>query len=1308
MPPEGSEEQEECSDNVNEQQTSKRQRVELQGEFHKIKPPHFDGEQEEAAEAWLINMNKYFQLYEYDHNLKARLAIFQLQGKATLWWEEVKIVKGVTEQTVTWDNFQKYFKERYLTERFYDEKAREFHDLRLGQQTMDEFVTRFTSLLRYVPYIREEKAKVQRFVSSLPPYMRERIEFDNPKSMDEVIRKARICYQQSRQKGETAGKKWNEKRGFKPMGNNKGNRNSGSKGNGKGLNSRISVRTAPKFRLNNESKGSEQQARLDNEGTTRPPVQCWGCGGPHYIKNCPQRKGTEQLSQIHEASTVGEIGRSIPRINVALEDRQVEYQPTMVEFEGNISNLTVSVLIDPGATLSYVSPKIVERCKLQSTKFKNPWLVQLATGAKRRVVAKIKDCSFTIAGQTVTADLNVLPLGSYDILIGMDWLEKHWSLVDCKTKIIYFRDPLGNKQEMQGIKRPVQVRPITANQLVKCVRKGCQIYAVQVGYADSKNKTAILNNILVIQEFTDVFPEEIPGLPPKRNIDFTIELVPGAAPVSRAPYRMSVPELTELKMQLQELLDKNYIRPSVSPWGAPMLFVKKKDGTFRMCIDYRQLNKLTIKNKYPLPRIDELFDQVKGATMFSKIDLRSGYHQIRIKDEDIAKTTFRTRYGHYEFVVLPFGLTNAPATFMCLMNNIFHQYLDRFVLIFIDDILVYSCTIEEHQEHLRKVLQTLREHQLYAKLSKCDFFKEEVQYLGHVITKEGIVVDPEKIKAIMDWPVPKDVADVRSFMGLAGYYRRFVEGFSRVAFPITSLQKKRKTFHWTPNCQKSFEQLKHLLTTAPILRIADPDKDYVVCTDASKEGVGGVLMQEGKVVAYESRKLKEHEQKYSAYDLELTAVIHALKMWRHYLVGRKFLLLTDHHSLTNYFSQPTLNARQARWVDFLSGFDFEINHLQGKENRVADALSQKVQHLYEVSVSGWRSPILEMVKEASRQDVNYQQLKLQLQQSDNVSNQPGYELDDAGMIHFKQRLYVPNQDKIKNLIMDEFHVSHYAGHPGYQKMMTAIRKDYFWPGMKKKIAEYLARCLECQQIKAEHQHPAGLLQPLPIPEWKWEIISMDFITGLPKTKKNNDSIMVVVDKLRKAAHFIPVQSTYKATQIAHVFMQNVFRLHGLPKTIISDRDVKFTSAFWRTLFADLGTQLNFSTAYHPQTDGQKERVNQVVEDMLRAYVMQQPTLWEEYLHLVEFAYNNGYHTSTQMSPFEVKPKGEVLVKPLNILDRREVQLRKRVITQVKVQWRHYGPEEATWEDEELMRRTYPALFVAERHRDGVQSQGEEM
>eukprot|EP00253_Pinus_taeda_P012038 PITA_12038 len=286
------EEEEDQFANASEQQTSKRQKVELQGEFRKIKPPHYDGEQEEAVEAWLINMNKYFQLYEYDHNLKARLAIFQLQGKATLWWEEVKIVKGVTERTITWGKFQKYFKERYLTERFYDEKAKEFHDLQLGEQTMDEFINRFTSLLRYVPYLKEEKTKVQRFVSGLPMYMRERIEFDNPKSMDEAILKARIYYQQSKQKGDSTNRKWNEKKNSKVVGNNKGSRTSGIKGSNKNQNNRAAPRSAFRAKSIGETRMSEPPTKMDTEGSNRPPVQCWGCGGPHYVKNCPQRKGT--------------------------------------------------------------------------------------------------------------------------------------------------------------------------------------------------------------------------------------------------------------------------------------------------------------------------------------------------------------------------------------------------------------------------------------------------------------------------------------------------------------------------------------------------------------------------------------------------------------------------------------------------------------------------------------------------------------------------------------------------------------------------------------------------------------------------------------------------------------------------------------------------------------------------------------------------------------------------------------------------------------------------------------------------------
>jgi hypothetical protein len=556
----------------------------------------------------------------------------------------------------------------------------------------------------------------------------------------------------------------------------------------------------------------------------------------------------------------------------------------------------VSVLIDPGSNLSYIAPKAVDKCKLQPRKQTKPWLVQLATGTKRKVVEAIPACQLMLGKFPTQATLNVLPLGSYDLLIGMDWLAAHKAKLDCYHKTLECVSKEGKRITLQGIRKPVLVRQISALQMRKYCRKGCPLYAIQV-LKTIESVKASPDDHPILREYRDVFPEEVPGLPPRRDIDFSIELTPGAVPVSRTPYRMSTPELVELKLQLKEMMDKGYIQPSVSPWGAPVLFVKKKDGTLRLCIDYRKLNKVTIKNKYPLPRIDDLFDQLGGATIFSKIDLRSGYHQVRIKGEDVHKTAFRTRYGHYEFVVVPFGLTNAPATFMCLMNNVLSKFLDKFVLVFIDDILIYSKNREEHEEHLRLVLQVLREHHLYAKFNKCDFFQKQIHYLGHVLSGEGVAVDPDKIRSIVEWPTPKDVSDIRSFMGLAGYYRRFIKYFSKIGCPIIALQKKGTKFMWTRQCEERFQTLKHLLTHAPVLKIADPKADFLVCTDACKEGLGGVLMQEGKVICYESQKLNEHEVNYVTHDLELATIVHALKMWRHYLLGRKFVLMMDHCGL---------------------------------------------------------------------------------------------------------------------------------------------------------------------------------------------------------------------------------------------------------------------------------------------------------------------------------------------------------------------------------------------------------------------------
>jgi hypothetical protein len=526
---------------------------------------------------------------------------------------------------------------------------------------------------------------------------------------------------------------------------------------------------------------------VKTDNPKRKPLECWDCGGEHLRRDCPLRQqNSQKIYNMQEATTVNDVARSVPQIYAALDNNQADHQASVVEIEGMIFNHLVSVLIDPGSNLSYISPKAVDKCKLQPRKQNKPWLVQLSTGTKRKVVEAIPACQLVLGGFPTQETLNVLPLGSYDLLIGMDFLAAHKAKLDCYYKTLECVNGEGKRVTLPGIRKSVSVRQISALQMRKYCRKGCPLYAVQV-LKTIKGADPSPEDHPILKEYRDVFLEEIPGLPPRRDIDFSIELAPGAVPMSRTPYRMSMPELVELKLQLKEMMDKGYIRPSVSPWGAPVLFVKKKDGTLRLCIDYRLLNKVTIKNKYPLPRIDDLFDQLGGASVFSKIDLRSGYHQVRIKGEDIHKTTFWTQYGHYEFVVVPFGLTNGPATFMCLMNNVLSKFLDKFVLVFIDDILIYSKNREEHEEHLRLVLQVLREHQLYAKFSKCDFFQKQIHYLGHVMSKEGVAVDPDKIRYIMEWPTPKDVSDIRSFMGLAGYYRIFIKDFSKIGCPITAL-----------------------------------------------------------------------------------------------------------------------------------------------------------------------------------------------------------------------------------------------------------------------------------------------------------------------------------------------------------------------------------------------------------------------------------------------------------------------------------------------------------------------------------------
>ncbi|GJZ39678.1 reverse transcriptase domain-containing protein [Tanacetum coccineum] len=627
-----------------------------------------------------------------------------------------------------------------------------------------------------------------------------------------------------------------------------------------------------------------------------------------------------------------------------------------------------------------------------------------------------------------------------------------------------------------------------------------------------------------------------------------------------------------------------------------------KEGSFRMCIDYRELNKLIVKNCYPLPRIDDLFDQLQGSSVYSKIDLRSCYHQLRFRDEDIPKTAFKTRYTHYEFQVMPFGLTNAPAVFMDLMNRVCKPYLDKFVIVFIDDILIYSRNKEEHANHLRIILELLKKEKLYAKFSKCDFWIRIVQFLGHLIDNQGLHVDPAKIEAVKNWTSPTTPTEIRQFLGLAGYYRRFIKDFSKIAKSLTELTQKNKKYIWGKDQETAFQLLKQKLCEAPILALPKGNDDFVVYCDASHQGLGAVLMQREKVIAYASRQLKPNEENYTTHDLELGAVVFALKIWRHYLYGTKCTVFTDHKSLQHILDQKELNMRQRRWLELLADYDCEIRYHPGKANVVADALSRKerikplrVRSLVMTIHPNLPSQILKAQTEA---------LKEENIKAENLRGMDkAFEIRPDGTRCIKNRSWLPLFGNLRDLIMHESHKSKYSIHPGSDKMYQDLKKLYWWPNMKAIIAEYVGKCLTCSRVKAECQKPSGLLVQPEIPMWKWERITMDFITKLPKTSNGHDTIWVIVDRLTKSAHFIPTRETNSMETLIRLYIKEIVSRHGVPISIILDRDSHFTSRFWQSLQSALGTQLDMSTAYHPETDGQSERTIQTLEDMLRACVI---------------------------------------------------------------------------------------------------------
>lgn len=731
----------------------------------------------------------------------------------------------------------------------------------------------------------------------------------------------------------------------------------------------------------------------------------------------------------------------------------------------------------------------------------------------------------------------------------------------------------------------------------------------------------------LLEEYKDVFQEPT-KLPPSRALDHTIPLMPGVEPPHSRPYRVPHHQKDEMEKQIQHLLDNKLIRPSQSPYAAPVLLVKKKDSTMRLCTDFRKLNSVTIKNKFPIPVIEDLLDELHGAKVFSKLDLRSGYHQIRMNSEDVHKTAFRTFLGHYEYLVMPFGLSNAPGTFQALMNFLFAHYNRKFVLVFFDDILIFSKTLEEHVDHLAQVLKILRENELYAKLSKCVFAVDKVQYLGHVVSGEGVATEPEKITAISQWPTPTDATKLRSFLGLAGYYRRFIKNYGIICKPLHNSLKKGQ-FQWTAEQDLAFKTLQQALISAPVLALPDFKQPFLLETDASGHGIGAVLMQQGRPLAYYSSALCPRNAALSTYEKEALAILEALKKWRHYLLGNSVIIKTDQQSLKFITDQRITEGVQHKLMMKLLEFNFTIQYKKGSTNRVADALSRmwpKCMAISSVTPLWAEDPITSYKNDPVTKAL---QEKLLLQKAETVTD---YTLH-ASIIRYKGKILVGNDKNLQEQLIAALHSSPVGGHSGMRATYQRIKGIFYWPGMKQHVETYIASCPVCQRAKHENCPQPGLLDPLPVADMAWQHISMDFIEGLPNSQ-GKEVILVVVDRFTKYSHFLALSHPYTVHSVAQVFVDHIIRLHGPPKLIISDRDRIFTSQLWRDIFAALRVELRYSSAYHPQTDGQTERVNQCLETYLRCMSTLEPKKWLSWLPLAEYWYNTTYHTALKMSPFQ--------------------------------------------------------------------------
>ncbi len=715
------------------------------------------------------------------------------------------------------------------------------------------------------------------------------------------------------------------------------------------------------------------------------------------------------------------------------------------------------------------------------------------------------------------------------------------------------------------------------------------------------------------------------SLPPHRPYDCAIELLSGMSPPKGRLYSLSTPEREAMEKYISDSLAAKIIRPSSSPAGAGFFFVEKKDGSLRPCIDYRGLNSITVKNTYPLPLMSSAFESLQGASFFTKLDLRNAYYLVRIREGDEWKTAFNTPRGHFEYLVMPFGLSNAPAVFQALVNDVLRDMVDQFIYVYLDDILIFSRSLQEHVQHVRVVLQRLLENGLFVKAEKCVFHAQSVPFLGYIVSSEGMRMDPDKVQAVVNWPTPDSRKALQRFLGFANFYRRFIRNYSQLAAPLTALTSTKTMFRWSSSAEAAFSKLKSCFVSAPILVAPDPSRQFVVEVDASEVGVGAVLSQRSSSddkmhpCAYFSHRLSPAEQNYDIGNRELLAVKLALEEWRHWLEGsgEPFIVWTDHKNLEYIRSAKRLNSRQARWALFFGRFHFSISYRPGSKNIKPDALSR----IFDQSERPL-SPELILPKKIVVFAVTWEiesKVRMALQ---GVTPPPGCP---------PSRLFVP--ENLRSDVIRWGHCSKVACHPGVNRTIFLVKQRFWWQSMARDIRLFVLSCSVCAISKTSNRPPAGLLQPLSVPSRPWSHISLDFVTGLPPSQ-GNTVVLTVVDRFSKATHFISLPKIPSARETAVAVIDHVFRIHGLPMDVVSDRGPQFISKFWKEFCRLLGATVSLSSGYHPQSNGQTERANQDLERVMRCLVSQNPSSWSQQLSWVEYAHNSLPVSSTGLSPFE--------------------------------------------------------------------------